>query len=94
MNPLSPAAWFLLATFLIAFLLLIAGSPPHRDDPLFWYVCAAVVGLVWLSANLRTEKQEDERALFVRVFFKVYWLLAVLLAACVIWKSIRAGRLW
>jgi hypothetical protein len=83
-------------TLAIAFVLLIDGSPAHDEDidPLFWFVFIAVLGLLLLCVMLRLEKDEEQKALFVRVFFLAAWLLGVGMAGQVIWRFARAGRFW
>jgi hypothetical protein len=86
--------WFLLATFGVAFLFLILGSPPHgANDLLFWFMTLTVLILFGLCVMLHGENLEDERDLFTRVFFPMIWVSAVLMAAYAIWKHVRAGTL-
>jgi hypothetical protein len=94
-KPYPPAVmWLLGVTFAFAFVFLIIGSPNHRSDPLFWFVCLSVAALVVLSVMLHNEKCEDDRIGFIRVFFLGEWLLALMMAAYVVWKSVRAGTFW
>jgi hypothetical protein len=89
MYPLE-VTWFMLATLGAAFLVLISGSPAHREnDPLFWFMVLNVLGLLFLSILLHHEKREGERETFIRMFFLMDWLLGVAMAGYVIWRRLR-----
>ncbi len=86
--------WFMLATLGVAFVFLIIGSPPHREnDPVFWFLSINVLGLIFLSIIPHNEKRQEERENFIRVFFLTDWLLGVIMAGYIIWKHAAAGTL-
>jgi len=80
-------AWTMLAVLFAVLIVLIAGSPPHRDDVLFWFFTLNVAGLIFLAIVLHNEESQKERARFIRMFFLADWLTGVVLAAYVILKN-------
>lgn len=77
-------------TFCLAFLVILAGSPPHpyETDPMFWFLCAVVVGLIVLATSLHYEPSHEERQGCIRVFFILTWVVTMLIAASVVWKNV------
>ena len=88
-------AWFGIVTFGIALFVLIAASPPHdeREDPLFWFLALMVVLLAALCAVLHNEPQEEERNRFIRVFYMLSWMFAIVIALFALWRKFKAGAL-
>ncbi len=79
--------WSLIAILLLALMALTIASPPHNDyDLLFWFLALNVFGLLFLCIILHHEPKEHEREDFIRVFFLLDCVLAVLMASCGIWR--------
>jgi hypothetical protein len=79
--PNRVAGWFAGLTFAAAVLLIVLASPPHSgNDPLFWLLCAGIVGLFALCVILHQEKDQKERSALMLTAAFVAWVLAVALA--------------
>ena len=80
------AICFLGLTFSVAVVTLVAASPEHDRDPLFWFMCFTTALLVVLGVILHNEPSKEDRQRFIRLFFLAEWLLALTMASYALFR--------